>query len=278
MWPGSEPVKQGVRVDTAKGRRGLGTHSSTRSDGRSADALRPLSIEIGFQRNPEGSVIIATGGTRVLIAASVEEGVKEFLKGSGKGWVTAEYAMHPRANPERQRREGRNGSVGGRTMEIERLIGRALRAAIVPEKLGERTVRIDCDVLDADGGTRTASITGGYVALVLALDSLRKRGLIEPGVLCEPVAAVSVGLCNGVALLDLCYVEDRDAQVDLNLAATASGRIIEVQGTAEGEPMTRQEHDALLDRALLGVAGLVEGQRRALEQAGVDVARLLEHA
>jgi ribonuclease PH len=240
--------------------------TKTRKDGRSASALRPLHIETGVQKNPEGSV---------LIAASVEEGVKDFLKGSGRGWVTGEYAMHPRANPDRKRREGRNGQVGGRTMEIERLIGRALRAAIVPEKLGERTVRIDCDVLDADGGTRTASITGGYVALVLALDSLRRRGLCEPGVLREPVAAVSVGLCQGVALLDLCYEEDRDAQVDGNLAATASGRISEVQGTAEGEPLTRAEHDALVVRAQAGIGQLVEHQQVALEQAGADVARLL---
>ena len=149
----------------------------TRLDGRGAEALRDISIETRVQRYPEGSVIYRSGNTRVLIAASVEEGVQEFLKGSGKGWVTAEYAMHPRANPQRQRREGVRGSVSGRTQEIQRLIGRALRAAIRPEKLGERTITLDCDVLDADGGTRTAAITGGFIALVMALDSLRKRGL-----------------------------------------------------------------------------------------------------
>jgi ribonuclease PH len=246
----------------------------SRSDGRSADALRPIAIETGIQRNPEGSVVITQGGTKVLIAATIEEGVKEFLKQSGKGWVTAEYTMHPRANPRRQAREGRNGQVSGRSQEIQRLIGRALRAAVRLERLGERTIHIDCDVLDADGGTRTASVTGGYVALVMALDHLRKRGLVGPGVLSEPVAAVSVGLQQGTALLDLCYEEDAACQVDLNLVATESGKIIEVQGTAEGDPMTRAEHDALVDRALLGVRALVPMQEAALARAGVDVQRL----
>ena len=211
-----------------------------------------------------------------MIAASVQEGVKDFLRGTGRGWVTADYSMHPRANPERQNREGRgNGNISGRTHEIQRLIGRALRAAVVPERLGERTIYIDCDVLDADGGTRTASVTGAFVALVLALDGLRKRGLVAKGVLREPVAAVSVGLIGGSAWLDLCYEEDRDCQVDLNLAATESGNIIEVQGTAEGAPMTRAEHDALVDRGLAGVQKLIELQRSALQRAGVDLARLL---
>jgi ribonuclease PH len=246
----------------------------SRSDGRSADALRPITIETGIQRNPEGSVMITQGGTKVLIAASVEEGVKDFLKKSGKGWVTAEYAMHPRANPSRQSREGKNGQVNGRSQEIQRLVGRALRAAVHLERLGERTIHIDCDVLDADGGTRTASITGGYVALVLALEGLRKRGLLGAGVLREPVAAISVGLIDGVALLDVCYQEDAACQVDLNLVATASGNVIEVQGTAEGDPMTRAEHDALVDRGLLGVRALVPIQEAALARTGVDVARL----
>jgi ribonuclease PH len=246
----------------------------TRSDGRGADALRPVAIETGLQRNPEGSVVISCGGTKVLLAASVQEGVKDFLRGTGRGWVTAEYAMHPRANPERRGRE-RGGQVDGRSQEIQRLVGRALRAAVRLERLGERTIHIDCDVLDADGGTRTASVTGGYVALVLALDKLRKRGLLQPGVLREPVAAVSVGLVSGVALLDLCYEEDAGCQVDLNLVATQSGQIIEVQGTAEGEPMTRIEHDALVDRGLAGIAELAVLQQRALERAGADVARLL---
>jgi ribonuclease PH len=246
---------------------------SSRRDGRNADALRPFAIETGVQRYPEGSVLIAMGGTKVLIAASVQEGVKDFLRGQGRGWITAEYAMHPRSNPERQSREGRNGP-SGRSQEIQRLVGRALRAAVALDKLGERTICIDCDVLDADGGTRTASVTGGYVALVLALDQLRKRGLLADGALREPVAAVSVGLRDGAALLDLNYEEDSTCQVDLNLVATGSGQIIEVQGTAEGLPMTRAQHDALVDRGLAGIAELVGLQARALEKAGVEVERL----
>ncbi|HEX2676515.1 MAG TPA: ribonuclease PH [Polyangiales bacterium] len=248
--------------------------TQTRLDGRSADALRSVAIETRVQRNPEGSVLYSSGKTKVLISASVEDGVQDFLKGSGKGWVTAEYAMHPRANPNRQRREGQRGPVSGRTQEIQRLIGRALRAAVRLEKLGERTITLDCDVLDADGGTRTASITGGYVALVMALDSLRQRGLIQPGVLREPVAAISVGLFQGSALLDLCYEEDRDAQVDLNLVATASGAIVEVQGTAEGEPMSRTEHDALLESGMAGIRQLTALQQKALSDLRIDVVRL----
>lgn len=251
------------------------TMTRTRTDGRSADALRPVRFETGIQRHPEGSVVIAMGGTKVLIAASVQEGVKDFLRHTQRGWVTAEYAMHPRANPERQNREGKNGQIGGRTHEIQRLVGRALRAAVRLDRLGERTIHIDCDVLDADGGTRTASITGGYVALVLALDQLRKRGLCSPGVLREPIAAVSIGLVHGSAWLDLCYEEDRDCQVDLNLVATASGNIIEVQGTAEGAPMTRAEHDSLVDRGLAGIRTLTVLQHQAIERAGVDVSPLL---
>jgi ribonuclease PH len=219
-------------------------------------------------------VIYRAGNTRVLIAASVEEGVQDFQKGTGKGWITAEYAMHPRANPSRQRREGQRGPVSGRTQEIQRLIGRALRAAIRPEKLGERTITIDCDVLDADGGTRTAAITGGFVALVMALETLRKRGLCGKGVLREEVAAVSIGLFDGSALLDLCYEEDRDTQVDLNLVATTSGAIVEVQGTAEGAPMTRAEHDSLLATGMSGVTRLIEFQKGAIDRLGIDMTRL----
>jgi ribonuclease PH len=236
--------------------------------------LRKVSIETRVQRNPEGSVLYSCGGTKVLISATVEEGVQDFLKGKGKGWVTAEYAMHPRANPERQRREGTRGPVSGRSQEIQRLIGRALRAAVRPEKLGERTITLDCDVLDADGGTRTAAITGGYIALVMALDALRKRGLVSSGVLREPVAAVSIGLLDGIAVLDLCYVEDRDAQVDLNLVATQSGNIVEVQGTAEGAPMSRAEHDALVECGLAGIAQLNAEQTEALSALGIDLGRL----
>lgn len=248
--------------------------SKTRADGRGAANLRPVQIELGVQKNPEGSVLYTCGGTKVLVSASVEEGVQDFQRGSGCGWVTAEYAMHPRANRNRQRREGRNGRLGGRTHEIQRLIGRALRAAVRLERLGERTITLDCDVLDADGGTRTASVTGGYVALVLALNGLRKRGLVKPGVLRDNVAAISVGLVGGSALLDLCYTEDRDAQVDLNLVATESGDIIEVQGTAEGAPMTRAEHDALMARAFEGIRELTQLQSESLRSAKIDLGLL----
>lgn len=243
----------------------------TRSDGRGLADLRPVEIVANVQRHPEGSVLYSCGGTKVLVSATVEDGVRDFLRNSGSGWVTGEYAMHPRANAERQRREGRNGRLSGRTQEIQRLIGRSLRAALRLPLLGERTITIDCDVLDADGGTRTAAVSAGYIALVLALHRLRKRGLVRPGVLRDNVAAVSAGLCEGAAMLDLCYVEDRDAQVDLNLVATASGELIEVQATAEGEPMSRKQHDALVDQAMIGVRALCERQNEALRAAGVNL-------
>lgn len=246
--------------------------SKTRSDGRSANAPRAVGMELGPLRNPEGSVLYRAGGTTVLLATSVEEGVRDFLRGTGRGWVTAEYAMHPRCGPARQPRDGRRaGGIDGRAQEIQRLVGRALRAAVVPEKLRERTVTIDCDVLDADGGTRTASITGGFVALALALEGLRKRGLVGPGVLRAQVVAVSVGVVDGTPMVDLCYEEDRDAQMDLNVVATATGDIVEVQGTAEGEPITRAQHDALLTLALGAVPALAAAQREALRARGVDL-------
>lgn len=247
----------------------------TRKDGRNADAIRNVTIETNVQTHPEGSVLYCCGGTKVLIAASIESGVKPFLVGSGKGWITAEYEMHPRANRERQRREGRRGQLGGRTQEIQRLIGRALRAAVHLKKIHERTITIDCDVIDADGGTRTASITGGYIALVLALNNLRKRGLVKPGVLREPLAAVSVGLVNGTAMMDLCYEEDSNAQVDLNVVGTRSGALIEVQGTAENAPIARARFDALLDLAIKGISELMVIQNQALERAKVEVDPLL---
>jgi len=244
----------------------------TRPDGRDPDALRPVAIELHPMRQPEGSVLYRSGETTVLIAASVDDSVPDWLAGQGRGWVTAEYAMHPRANPRRQARDGRKGRVDGRSTEIQRLIGRSLRAAIAPEALGERSVTLDCDVLDADGGTRTAAITGGWVALAIALDRVhRERGGLPAGVLREPLAAVSVGLMeDGRILLDLPYLEDRDAAVDLNVVATASGRVVEVQGTAEGAPVPRERFDALLDLALRGIALLVEAQKNALDRAGID--------
>ncbi|MFZ1863202.1 MAG: ribonuclease PH [Polyangiales bacterium] len=247
----------------------------TRADGRSDDALRPVSIETGVQRNPEGSVLYRCGGTTVLIAASVSEGVPEWMRDTGRGWLTAEYAMHPRANPERKRRDGRDGRIDGRTSEIQRLVGRALRAAVDFDRLGERTITVDCDVLDADGGTRTASITGGMIAMGIALDRLVGAGIAKKGVLREPIAAVSVGLLDGVPLLDLCYTEDRDAEVDLNVVGTPLGGVVEVQGTAEGAPIPREKLDRMIDLALGSLPALVVEQRRALRALDVDMDALL---
>jgi ribonuclease PH len=240
-----------------------------RPDGRSLDALRPVEMTPGFHRPSEGSVLYRAGGTVVLCTASVDDKVPAFLEGKGQGWVTAEYQMHPRANPRRQDRDGRSKPLGGRTQEIQRLVGRALRAAVDMRKLGTRTITIDCDVLEADGGTRTASVTGGFVALALALAKVGARALLEP------VAATSVGFLDGTGLaLDLCYVEDSKARVDLNVVATATGKIVEVQGTAEGNPVERRDVDAMVDLALRGVVALAAEQRAALARAGVDLASL----
>lgn len=217
------------------------------------------------------------GGTTVLVSASIVENVPDWMRGKQSGWVTAEYAMHPRTGPDRQRNAGRRDKQDGRSSEIQRLVGRSLRAAIDLEKLGPRSIYIDCDVLDADGGTRTASITGGMVALALALEHLRKRGLVDSGVLRAPIAAVSVGLVAGVPMLDLCYTEDRDAEVDLNVVAAATsidGSLVEVQGTAEGAPIARASFDAMLDLALAAMPALGRAQAEALARADVDLARL----
>ncbi|HEX6244540.1 MAG TPA: ribonuclease PH [Polyangiales bacterium] len=247
----------------------------TRFDGRTDRALRPTSYQAGFQRCPEGSILYRCGGTTVLCACSIEEKVPPFLEGRGTGWVTAEYAMHPRANPDRRQKRSGGDKVDGRSQEIQRLIGRSLRAAVHMDKLGERTLSLDCDVLEADGGTRTASITGGMVAVAIALSRLLERGLVKPGVLRAPVAAVSVGIVNGEALLDLAYVEDSRAQVDLNVVATASGDVIEIQGTAEGAPVPRKEIDRLIDLGLHGISLLATEQRAAMREAGVQIERLL---
>ncbi|MFT3927863.1 MAG: ribonuclease PH [Myxococcales bacterium] len=246
-----------------------------RPDGRPDHALRPTSFELGAQRNPEGSLLYRSGNTSVLIACSLEEKVPPFLEGKGTGWVTAEYAMHPRANPDRRQKRTGGDKIDGRSQEIQRLIGRSLRASVHMDKLGERTLTLDCDVLDADGGTRTASITGGTVAVAIALDKLLVKGLIKPGVLRSPVAAVSVGLIDGRAVLDLPYVEDSRAQVDLNVVGNAEGELIEVQGTAEGAPMRRAELDALVDLGLEGIRELTRLQQKALEAAQVDLDRLV---
>jgi ribonuclease PH len=247
-----------------------------RSDGRSLSAHRPVEATLHFHRPSEGSVLYRAGHTVVLCAASVDASVPEFLRGRGKGWLTAEYQMHPRANPpRRETREGRGKSLGGRTQEIQRLVGRALRAAVDLEKLGERTITIDCDVLEADGGTRTASVTGGFLALVLALDTLRARGDLPGPVLRDQVAAVSVGHLGAGLALDLVYTEDSSARVDLNVVATGRGAIVEIQGTAEGEAVERSEIDAMVDLALAGIQSLADVQRRVLASGKVDLAALM---
>jgi ribonuclease PH len=202
--------------------------------------------------------------------------VPEFLVGRGQGWVTAEYQMHPRSNPKRrENRDGRDRPLSGRSREIQRLIGRALRAAVDLSKLGERTLALDCDVLEADGGTRTASVTGGFVALAAAMASLERRGVLRGPVLRDQVAAVSVGHVGGELALDLCYVEDRDARVDLNVVATKEGAIVEIQGTAEGEAVPRSDVDRMVDLGLKGIAELAVLQTAALSAAGIDLTRLL---
>jgi ribonuclease PH len=233
----------------------------TRLDGRAADQLRPVSITRGWLDHAEGSCLIEFGATRVLIAASVTEGVPRWRKGSGLGWVTAEYAMLPRATHTRSDRESVRGRIGGRTHEISRLIGRSLRATIDLKLLGENTIAIDCDVLQADGGTRTAAITGAYVALADACSYLKR-----PEAIVRSVAAVSVGILEGEPRLDLPYVEDVAADTDMNVVATGDGELIEVQGTAEGDPFSRAELDALIDLALAGCASLTALQTAALAE------------
>ena len=238
---------------------------SPRGDGRQPENLRPVSFQRGFTRYAEGSVLVSFGDTRVLCTATVEEGVPPFMRGQGRGWVTAEYAMLPRATHSRSAREATRGKIGGRTHEIQRLIGRSLRAVINLEQLGERTIVLDCDVLQADGGTRTAAITGAYVALADAVAGLLRQGKIARSPIKEGVAAVSVGIVQGRPVLDLNYAEDSQAAVDMNFVITASGRFVEVQGTAEEEPFSAAELDALRDLALAGCRQLDALQRLALE-------------
>jgi len=238
--------------------------AAPRPQGRAADALRPLKLAIGELKFAEGSALLSLGDTRVLCAASVEPRVPPFLAGSGRGWVTAEYAMLPRATQTRNAREVAKGRPSGRTSEIQRLIGRSLRAVVDTAALGERTVTVDCDVLQADGGTRTASVTAGYVALAEALAKLVLTGEISKLPLLEPVAAISVGIVRGVPALDLEYVEDQEAEVDMNVVATASGQLVEVQGTGERRGFARKELDALIDLALAGITQMIAAQRQAL--------------
>jgi ribonuclease PH len=233
-----------------------------RHDGRESGELRKVAIEPGFLRYPDGSVLIGIGDTRVVCAATLEDKVPPFLKDTGQGWVTGEYAMIPAATQTRSPREINRGRPAGRTMEIQRLIGRALRSVVDRTALGERTIWIDCDVIQADGGTRTASISGGFVALALALQKLRENGALAKIPIDDYVAATSVGLIEGVPLLDLAYDEDSRADVDMNVVKTAGGRFIEVQGTAEGKPFDRATLDALLDLADQGIQRLVGLQRQ----------------
>ncbi len=244
--------------------------------GRELRQNRAVEVVPGFHRLSEGSVLYRAEGTVILVAVSIDESVPKWMEGSGKGWLTAEYQMHPRSNPvRRERRDGRDRPLGGRASEIQRLVGRALRAALMLDRVGERTIVIDCDVLEADGGTRTASITGGWIALALALWRLREKKLLEIPVLRDQIAAVSVGHVDGELALDLCYVEDAAARVDLNVVATARGAIVELQGTAEGEAVPREEMDRMVDLALEGTGALCELQRNVLGTAGVDLGKLM---
>ncbi len=239
----------------------------SRIDGRTPEQLRPVTIERGWSKHAEGSVLVSFGDTKVLCTASVTEGVPRWRKGSGEGWVTAEYAMLPRATNTRGDRESVKGKIGGRTHEISRLIGRSLRAVIDYKALGENTIVLDCDVLQADGGTRTAAITGAYVALADAIAWAQGKKLIKAGrkPLTGTVSAVSVGIVGGVPLLDLRYEEDVKADTDMNVVCTGDGRFVEVQGTAEAEPFARDELNALLDLAVAGCAELAALQRKALD-------------
>ncbi|TQM71072.1 ribonuclease PH [Actinomadura hallensis] len=235
-----------------------------RPDDRAPDQLRPVRIQRGWLDHAEGSVLIEFGATRVLCAASVQDSVPRWRRDSGLGWVTAEYAMLPRATNTRNDRESVKGRIGGRTHEISRLIGRSVRACLDFKALGENTVQLDCDVLQADGGTRTAAITGAYVALADAVSWMRERGLLKGDPLIASVAAVSVGVVDGEPRLDLCYEEDSAAGTDMNVVCTGDGRFVEVQGTAEGAPFDRSELDALLDLAQHGCAELTRLQEAAL--------------
>jgi ribonuclease PH len=236
-----------------------------RLDGRAPDTLRPISIQRRYTRHAEGSVLIAFGDTRVLCTASIEERVPPFLRGKGEGWVTAEYGMLPRATHSRSGREASAGKQGGRTLEIQRLIGRALRAVVDRRALGERTITLDCDVIQADGGTRTAAITGAYVALVDAIRWLRARKMVLKDPIHGQVAAVSVGIWRGTPVLDLDYGEDSDCETDMNVVMNDALAFIEIQGTAEGHAFRRHELDAMIELASHGISQLLAAQRSALE-------------
>lgn len=250
-------------MSAARERSGMAANP-LRNDGRSADQMRPLKLTADFISVAEGSVLIELGKTRVICTATVDDGVPTFLKGSGKGWVTSEYGMLPRATEERTPREAARGKQSGRTQEIQRLIGRSLRAVTDQEALGERTVWLDCDVIQADGGTRTASITGAFVALALAFERMVAAGILKSSPVIDTVAATSVGIVNDRALLDLSYEEDARAEVDMNVVMTGSGHFVEIQATAEGRPFSGSEMQDLLALAAAGIRRLTEEQRAVL--------------
>lgn len=247
----------------------------SRPNDRLNDEMRPLQMQAGFVKNPDGSVLMQTGNTIVLCSAMIEEKVPPFLKGTGSGWVTAEYSMLPASTESRTPREASKGKITGRTSEIQRLIGRSLRAVVDLQALGERTVWLDCDVLQADGGTRTASITGSFVALYLALHKLREQGLIKEIPIFDYVAATSVGIVNNTPILDLEYVEDSQAEVDMNVVMTGRGEFVEIQGTAEGKPFSRQEMDELLALAEKGIKELMDLQGKTIAKEVNNVPELV---
>ncbi|MET3269393.1 UNVERIFIED_CONTAM: ribonuclease PH [Paenibacillus phyllosphaerae] len=242
-----------------------------RNDGRQWNELRPVTITMNPNKHAEGSVLIEFGDTKVLCTATVEERVPPFMKGQGKGWINAEYSMLPRATQVRNQRESARGKLTGRTMEIQRLIGRALRSIVDLQALGERTITLDCDVLQADGGTRTTSITGAYVALALAIHKLNKQHNFTKYPLTDFLASVSVGVIQGNTLLDLNYEEDSKAKVDMNVVMTGGGKFVEVQGTGEESPFSREELDSLLAAAEGGIAQLVAKQKEALGESGLRI-------
>jgi ribonuclease PH len=241
--------------------------SLERTDGRAFDELRPVKITPGYLPYAEGSVLIEMGLTRVVCSASVDERVPQFLRNTGQGWITAEYSMLPRATQQRTPREVRRGAPSGRTHEIQRLIGRSLRVAADMRHLGERTITLDCDVIQADGGTRTAAITGAYVAFALAVNALMKTRKIQRNIITNEVAAISVGIVGNTPLLDLKYDEDSRAEVDMNVVCTGDGRFIELQGTAEREPFTREQMESLMVLATSGIRSLIALQREAIASA-----------
>jgi ribonuclease PH len=242
--------------------------TTSRPDGRLSDQLRPLKIELGTNVHAEGSCLIEMGRTRVWITASVEDRVPMHRRGSGQGWITAEYSMLPRATHDRGTREATQGRIGGRTHEIQRLIGRSLRGAVDMGKMGERTITVDCDVLQADGGTRTASITGAFTALYMAMKRMKDARMISEIPVRQYLAAVSCGIVNGTPMLDLDYTEDFQASTDLNSVMTEDGRLVELQATAEGAPYSRAELEAMLALAQKGIKELIIGQKRALTALG----------